>query len=786
MQFSKKWLQTFFSKSLNDFDLSNLLTMAGLEVDDIKNFNELSDNIVVAEIVKVEKHPNADKLNVCEVNVGQESNLQIVCGAPNARQGIKVPCALVGAKLPDFEIKKAKLRGVDSFGMLCSAKEIGLNDELDGLHELHQSAKIGQSIKEALSLNDTIYTLSITPNRGDCLSMIGIAREISAQIKAKMNDVEIIDLSQKFNNSQKVLVEENKACPRYCGIQINQINNKIKLPQWLIGYLDSAGIPSINPVVDITNFVLLEQGQPLHAFDQKKLQGEIKVRRAQKKESLLLLNEQKIDFDGSELVIADNSGPLALAGIMGGQSSAITTDTKEVFLESAFFAPEEIAGRARSFSLSTDSSHRFERGVDYQNTLKAMQRAANLIIKFCGGECSNAVDIQNTLPQRKKIHLRTKKINNILGIDINTKEVEDILSRLNLDFLKQDEHYEVNIPSYRFDLTIEADLIEEVIRLYGYNNIPAITPQSNASIIKNCITNKSLNDIKLSFSNLGYNEVVTYSFIAKDVEEELHENKSLIELNNPIASQMNVMRTKLWGSHLETLTYNINRGQSQVRIFEIAATYHKHKTEIIEETMVSGLLYGSYLPEQWTAEKKYINFFNIKGDIEIISSNLLDFNRTDSGIPASLHPGQTAEIKKRDQHVGWLGQLHPAWQQKYSLDDKVYLFEFKLNSILENPMNRIELPSKLTPVRRDISVLIDKNIAVGDIVATIKSLNIRNLIDFYPFDLYEGSGIDNNKKSIAFLILMQDTYKTLEENEVTRIVDQVLSILQSNFSATLR
>ena len=787
MQFSKTWLQTFFAKSLDDYDLSYLLTMAGLEVDEVLNLDTLSDQIIVGEIVGIEKHPNADKLNICEVNIGQKNSLQIVCGAPNARKGIKIPCALVGAKLPEFEIKKAKLRGVDSFGMLCSAREIGLqSDENDGLYELSQNLEVGLTIKEALSLTDKVYTLSITPNRGDCLSMLGIAREISAQTKLNVTNLIVPETSHKFNNSQKVLIEEKNACPRYCGIQIKNINNTGKLPQWMISYLERGGIGSINPVVDITNFVMLEQGQPLHAFDQKKINGDICVRRAKIGESLMLLNEQKINFMGPELLIADNDGPLALAGIIGGIESSITPETSEVFLESAFFQPEEIAGRARSFALNTDSSHRFERGVDYNNTLRAIYRAVNLIEEFCGGEHSDAIDLVDKLPTRNLIKLRLTKINKILGIDIKELEVEDILKRLNLSFSKKEDHFEVTAPSYRFDLNIEADLIEEVIRLFGYNNIPAITPQSTSSITKTSAINKNLDEIKLHFSNLGYNEVVTYSFIDKESEEKLHENKNIIELNNPIASQMNSMRSKLWASHLETLTYNVNRSQSQVRIFEIASTYHKHNNEIVEEQMVSGLAYGSKYPEQWSEEKKSINFYNIKGDIELISCNLLDILSPKSSIPTALHPGQTGEIFREGNHVGWLGQLHPAWQQKYSLDDKAYLFEFKINSINKSEFNAIELPSKLMPIRRDISVLIDKNIPVASVTDEVKSQAIKWLVDFYPFDIYEGKGIENNKKSIAFLILMQDTYKTLEDNDVNKIVDQVLNILQSKFSATLR
>jgi len=787
MQVSKTWLQTFFNQSLDQIDIENILTMAGLEVDEVKSFDNLSDLVVVAEVVSVEKHPDADRLNVCQVNAGQSKHLQIVCGAPNVRSGLKVPCALVGAKLADFEIKKAKLRGVDSHGMLCSAKEIGLSQEADGLLELNQDTMVGTTIKQALSLDDTVYTLSLTPNRADCLSILGVAREVASLSKIPMKTQNPPAVTSKGKCEQKIEITDQASCPRYCGRQIRGVNNNQKLPDFIIQSLERSGIGLISPIVDITNYVLMELGQPLHAFDQHKLQGQIQVRRANKKEKITLLNEQEVELSDKDLVIADEKGPIALAGIMGGLDSAIDASTTDVFLESAFFSPEVIAGRARSFGLSTDSSHRFERGVDYANTAYALDRATELIIEYCGGVASELIDVQSDLPTRDTIKLNASKVSKVLGLSLDEKIIENAIKSLQMTY-KQTKPgmFEVTPPSYRFDLKIEADLIEEVIRLYGYDNIESILPDQKAEMLEVSDSQIDINETKNKMANLGYTEVVTYSFIDKDLEQELHENKNLIELNNPIASQMNVMRSKLWASHLEVLNYNINRGQSQVRIFEIAPTYHKQNNTIFEQTMVSGLAYGSSMPEQWKYKNEENNFFNIKGDIEIITSNLLGYEMPSKGVPGALHPGQTALITLNGEAVGWLGHLHPVWQQKYDLTEPTFIFEFRLDALQNRSLNDIELPSKLIPVRRDIAVIVDQELLVQDMVSAVNEAKISRLIEFAPFDLYQGQGIDKNKKSIAFLILMQDTYKTLEDSDVTKIVDQVLKILQSKFSATLR
>jgi len=786
MQFSKAWLQDFFDKSIDKVDLGEVLTMSGLEVDDVQDLSKISKLIVVGEIVSIEKHPDADRLNVCQVDIGSEKSIQIVCGAPNARVGIKVPCALVGAKLPDFEIKKAKLRGIESNGMLCSAKELGVSQDSEGLYELGLDKKAGQLIIDALLLNDVIYTLSLTPNRADCLSMLGIARELSALSELPLKKINNQLVSGSFKLNQKVEIDEKNSCPRYCGIQIKNINNEVTLPTWIKQNLERSGIGSVNPVVDIINFVLIEMGQPLHAFDQSKISGVLSVRRANKNESLQLLNDQNIKFKGVELIIADEQGPLALAGIMGGNSSAINVNTKEIFVESAYFDPVHIAGRARSFGLNTDSSHRFERGVDFSSTSSALQRAAALIIQFCGGECSNIIDIENTLPKREPIKLRTKKVTDIMGVVLKDSDIKSILTKLKLTHSSQEGEFLITPPSFRFDLSIEEDLVEEVIRIYGYNNIPALTPTSQDKMTALPNNKKSIFSVKSVLGNLGYNEVVSYSFIDKEIEERLHSNLDIIQLQNPIASQMNVMRSKLWGSHIEALIYNLNRGQNHIRIFEIAPVYQKINSDFKETLMLSGLVYGDAIPEQWSDKKREVNFYDIKGDIEIISSNTLSIKAPKNIIPEIFHPGQAAELLMGQTSVGWLGQLHPAWQQKYELTGKTYLYELSIESLINAEDIKIKLPSKFPPLRRDISVLVNKDTNVGEIVNEVNSHLISRVIDFYPFDIYEGKGVENNKKSIAFLILMQDTYKTLEDEEVNNIVSQVLDILKNKFKASLR
>ena len=784
MQFSKKWLNEFVDKDLNEIKLSDMLTQGGLEVEEIEDLSLISDLVVVGEIIEIQKHPNADRLNVCQVNVGQKESLQIVCGAPNARVGIKVACARVGAKLDKFEIKKAKLRGVDSSGMLCSAKEINISNESEGILELNKNSKVGETIKNCLSLDDQIYHLSITPNRPDCLSMRGIAKEIAAMSnfnyiknkKKEINQINTLDI--------KINVKNNISCPLYCLRKIQKVDNKKEVPGWLKERLERGGIEPINPVVDIVNYMMLEHGQPMHAFDFDKINGDIQVRNANKGEKLLLLNNQEITFFGDELVIADDNNILALAGIMGGLESSITADTTNLLLESAFFSPLSLAGVARKHSLNTESSHRFERGVDFQQTINTLNETTSNIIDLCGGDPSKLIEETNKFPERNKITLRTEKVRQILGLHIDNNEINKTLTALKFNFEECEGGFNVTPPSYRFDINIEEDLVEEVIRIYGFDKIEALPPLTNTVMLGSDSSNRSIYDIKITMSSLGYNEIVSYSFIEEGVEKEFHENNKLIKLDNPIASQMNVMRSKLWGSHVEALLYNINRGQTQIRLFEIASTYMKSNSGYAEKQVLSGVLYGSSQPEQWGIKAKKIDFYDVKGDLETLSEGELKFKKKDA--PGSLHPGKSACILKNDKPVGWVGQLHPKWKQKFGIQEDVFLFEIDLEPLRKKVINEFNIPSKLLPIRKDISVVVDKNISVDDMVQAVKKANINHLREITAFDVYEGENIEKDKKSIAFLILMQDTYKTLEEEQVNNIVMDALKVLQQFFNANLR
>ena len=782
MQFSENWLRSYVNTSLDSDALNHVMIMAGLDVDDSHPLGASFSHVVVGEIVAVKKHPDADRLQVCDVNIGDKT-LQIVCGASNARQGIKVACALVGAKLPSIDIKEAKVRGVESFGMLCSLKELGLAEEADGILELNLDLKNGTDLRIALDLNDQITTLKLTPNRSDCLSVWGVAREVAAISTSSLSPIAYEVNPIKQSEKKNVVVEEKSACPRYCGRIIKNVDNTKLLPDWMTSRLERSNIKSISPIVDITNYVLLEIGQPLHAFDHDKLQGDVVIRFAKPEEPIHLLNDTKIKLSKKDLVIADNSGAIAFAGMMGGMPSSVTDSTQSIFLESAFFDPVVIAGKARAYNLSTDSSYRFERGVDFANTRHALERATSLIIEYCGGEAGEITEVLNALPKRNEIHLRLKKLNAILGIEIPSQDVERIFMQLGFEVNKTIEGFKVTPPSYRFDIAIEEDLIEEVVRLYGYDKIPSHHPVSHQAMLPTSGTyHRSL---KEALTSRGFYEVVTYSFIEDEIEKSLHGNSSPIQLQNPIASQMSTMRSSLWGSHLEVLTYNLNRQVSRLNIFEIAQTFHGAKKDFVETEVISGLSYGSFMPEQWADKIRDIDFYDIKAHVEALTSKSLTFKRSDKTLLA-LHPGQSAEVFLEGQSIGWVGKLHPKWQQHFSLPKAPFIFELKIEKLLEDKAFKYEEISKFLPVRRDIAVVVDDSVEVDSILDAVYKAKIPFLNRIALFDLYQGKGIAENKKSVAFLILMQDTSKTLVDSEADSSVSKIVELLEKQFGATLR
>lgn len=783
MQFSENWLRSLVNTDLDSQALSHALTMAGLEVEEMQPVAAPFSKVVVAKILSAEKHPDADRLQVCKVDVGLAEPLQIVCGAANARAGLLAPCAMVGAELPGISIKQAKVRGVESFGMMCSSKELGITAEATGLMELDNDAVVGQDIREHLDLNDHLLTLKLTPNRSDCLSITGIARDVSAITGATTCFEEIRPVAVELEQTKSVTVIEQAACPRYAGRLVTDINAKALTPAWMVKRLERSGLRSISAVVDITNYVLLVLGQPMHAFDAAKLNGDISVRFAKAGESLALLNDDTIELKADDMVIADAQGAVALAGIMGGNSTAVSDETTDVFLESAFFVPTVIAGKARRLGLSTDSSYRFERGVDFGNTRNALEYATALILHICGGKAGAVTEVIGTLPVRQPVQLRMSRLVSVLGIPFAQEKVAQLLSQLGFSYTTAGEVFTVVPPSYRFDITIEVDLIEEVARLHGYDHIPATPPVAALTMLPAPEHQLHLNQVRDTLVAAGYQEVVTYSFVDESWERDLLGNSAPIKLKNPIASNLSVMRTSIWGGLLDTLVYNLNRKQDRAFLFEIGAVFHRVDVAYQETARISGLAYGSAKPEQWAATNVDIDFFDVKAQVDALIGKTCSYEKAEH---TALHPGQSARILLNGKAIGWLGKLHPKWQQHYDLPKSTYLFELDANAVLGRQLPAYQEVSKLLPVRRDVAVVLDENIAVETVLSAIRNASIPLILDVALFDLYQGKGVADNKKSLALSVLMHDTQKTLTDSDADTAITNLLQLLQNNFGAVLR
>ena len=783
MQFSENWLRSLVDTNLDSDALSHALTMAGLEVEQMQPVAAPFSKVVVAKILSAEKHPDADRLQVCKVDVGLAEPLQIVCGAANARAGLLAPCAMVGAELPGFSIKQAKVRGIESFGMMCSSKELGITAEATGLLELDNDALVGQDIREHLDLNDHLFTLKLTPNRSDCLSITGIARDVGAITGAATKFEEISPAAVELQQSKNVTVTEQAACPRYAGRLVSGINAKAATPAWMVKRLERSGLRSISAVVDVTNYVLLALGQPMHAFDAAKLNGDINVRFAKAGESLELLNESTIELKADDLVIADANSAVALAGIMGGKPTSVSDETTDVFLESAFFVPAVIAGKARRLGLSTDSSYRFERGVDFGNTRHALEFATALILQICGGKAGSVTEVLGTLPVRQSVQLRMSRLVSVLGIPFAQEKVAQLLSQLGFSYTVTGEVFTVEAPSYRFDITIEEDLIEEVARLHGYDHIPATPPVAALTMLAAPERRLHLNQVRDGLVAAGYQEVVTYSFVDESWERDLLGNSSPIRLKNPIASNLSVMRTSLWGGLLDTLSYNLNRKQDRAFLFEIGAVFHQSAGAYQETARVSGLAYGSAKPEQWAATNADIDFFDIKANVDALIGKECSYEKAEH---SALHPGQSAQILIQGKPIGWLGKLHPKWQQHYDLPKNTYLFELDADAVLNKQLPVYHEVSKLLPVRRDLAVVLDENIAVETVLTAIRKANIPLVMDVALFDLYQGKGIADDKKSLALSVLMHDTQKSLTDIDADTVIANLLQLLAKDFDAALR
>lgn len=655
MQFSESWLRTFVNPSLSSEKLAHLLTMAGLEVEEIRPVAPAFDKVVVAQVLTKDKHPDADRLNVLTVDVGQNEPLTIVCGAQNVSVGMKAPCALVGAKLPgDFNIKQAKVRGIASFGMMCSDKELGLAEESNGLLELTADAVVGQSIREHLDLDDHLITLKLTPNRSDCLSLYGVAREVSALTGVSLQVIPQIDYKLDDKHSRKVKVAASAACPRYAGRVIAGVNAKAATPTWMVQRLERCGLRSISALVDVTNYVLLELGQPLHAFDLNKLNGDIEVRFARAGESLKLLNEQTVSLQEDMLVIADSKQPVALAGVMGGEDSAVDDMTTAIFLESAFFAPSVIVGKSRQLGISSDSSYRFERGVDFAATQIALSRATELILDICGGQAEAVTEVLGELPARNPVKLRVPRVQRVLGVSLEAEEIAQILPRLGMVFQQHGDEFSVTPPSYRFDITIEEDLIEEVARVYGYEKITPLPPQATMSILPLVEAQRPAAKLRQALVLRDYQETINYAFVEAEWERDLCGNATPIALKNPIASQMSVMRSSLLGGLLAVLRTNLARKQPRARLFEMGGCFAAEADSYVQHERVAGLAYGTALPEQWGTAARNVDFYDVKADVEaLFAPTALSF--VAAAHPAS-HPGRSAQILLNGQAVGWIGE----------------------------------------------------------------------------------------------------------------------------------
>lgn len=789
MQFSERWLRSLVNPPLSTEQLAHRVTMAGLEVESITAVAPPFSRVVVAEILTAERHPDADRLQVCSVRVGQGEALQIVCGAPNARAGLKTACALVGATLPGaqlqpLQIRQAEVRGVASSGMLCSAKELGIATDADGIMELPADAQVGMNLRELLQLDDPIFTLKITPNRGDCLSVLGVARDVAALTGAALGEVDCTPVAALIADRLNVVVEAPAACPRYCGRVIRGIDSAARTPAWMAERLARSGLRCIHPVVDVTNYVLLELGEPMHGFDLARLAGPIRVRHGRPGERLALLNEQTIEPDETCLVIADDNGPLALAGIMGGVASAVTTATRDIFLEAAHFTPAAVAGRARRFALASDASQRFERGVDPSLPSRAMERATRLILEICGGQAGEVVSAGPGMPAPKDVAFRPERARRILGMDIAAGEMEALLRRLGMALTAAGDCWRIVPPAWRFDISEEVDLVEEVARLKGYEHIPSNRAWSAAEMLPQVERSRAAHEIKNILVSIGYQEVITYSFISHEQHVDIADENGELSLQNPISSQLGVMRGSLLPGLLQTLRHNLNYGQERLRVFEQGRCFNglaPHQ----QPQRLAGLAYGSCWPEQWGAGSRPTDFYDIKGDIDALFAPYPLEYRAAQRHPA-LHPGQCASLHMDGQQVGWLGALHPRLVQKYGLQRVAMLFEVDWSALCRRELPRYQGISRYPAVRRDLAVVVDDRLEVGEILLAVRAMLPETITAFELFDLYQGQGIEQGKKSLAFRMLLKHTEKTLTEVEIEAAVSQVVTFLIKRFNAVLR
>ena len=788
MKISENWLREWVNPAITTDELIAQLTMAGLEVEGVEPAGAKIQGVVVGEVISLEPHPDADKLSLCQVSDG-ENTVPVICGAKNVRQGLKVVFAKVGAQLPDMKIKKAKLRGIESQGMLCSVAELKMAEASDGIFELPEDAPVGTDIVEYLQLNDQVIEIDLTPNRGDCLSLAGVAREVSA-INNQAIEIEVApEIDESLAETFAVELQAPEACPRYVGRIIRGINPQAKTPMWMQEKLRRSDLRPISPVVDITNYVMMELGQPMHGFDFDKLAGGIIVRRATAGEKLSLLDGSEIECRDDTLLIADHEKPLAVAGIMGGLDSSVQSETLNVFFEAAFFTPIDIAGKARSYGMHTDSSHRFERGVDSQLQLRATQRATELLIEIAGGEAGPIIDCSddNHLPEQAEVILRYDRISRLLGIKVDRKEVVKMLEGLGMKVVENESGWLVKPPSYRFDINIEADLIEEVGRMVGYNNIPGTREAAHIRVESFSETRINLNQIRDVLVEQGFHEAVTYSFVSPEMQAILDPGQETLPLSNPISSDMAVMRTRLLPGLVQALQHNVNRQQSRVRLFESGLCFVPDDQGLTQRPHIAAVITGNSLEEGWHSKPSSVDFFDIKGNLESIlhlsDGSRYQFTRSENPI---LHPGQGADILVDGEIIGFVGALHPSVMAKLQLNQPVFVFEVDLKSILRAPLAEFSELSKYPSIRRDISLSVDTDISVQALIDCIYAIKSDILQEVFVFDVYTGKEVRNSRKSVALGLILQDFSRTLVDEDVEKLVVKVLAQLKNQYNAVLR
>lgn len=794
MKFSELWLREWVNPAISSEALSDQITMAGLEVDGVDPVAGAFSGVVVGEVVECGQHPNADKLRVTKVNVGGGRLLDIVCGAPNCRQGLKVAVATVGAVLPgDFKIKAAKLRGEPSEGMLCSFSELGISEDHDGIIELPLDAPVGTDIREFLKLDDNTIEISVTPNRADCLGIIGVARDVAVVNQLPLVEPEMNPVAATIDASLSIDVQAPDACPRYLGRVIKGIDVKAPTPLWMREKLRRCGTRSIDAVVDITNYVLLELGQPMHAFDLSRIHGGIVVRMAQKDEALTLLDGTEAKLKEDTLVIADHEKALAMAGIFGGEHSGVNNETQDVLLESAFFAPLSITGRARRQGLHTDASHRYERGVDPEMQHRAIERATALLISICGGKAGPVIDVTSHahLPKAGTITLRREKLDRLIGHHVEDAQVTDILTRLGCKVEHHADHWVAVAPSWRFDMQIEEDLVEEVARLYGYNNIPDVPVKANLEMTKHREANLSLKRVKNLLVDRGFQEAITYSFVDPKVQALLHPGEEALILPSPISTEMSAMRLSLWSGLLTAVVNNQNRQQSRVRLFESGLRFvpdTQADLGIRQDVMLSGVISGNKNEEHWDLARQAVDYYDLKGDLEAILELTGKMNDVQFRVEANpaLHPGQSAAIYLCGERIGFIGVVHPELERKLDLNGRTVVFEMLWNKVADRVLPDAKEISRFPANRRDIAIVVAENVPADDILAECKKVGANQVVGVNLFDVYRGKGVAEGYKSLAISLVLQDTARTLEEEEIAATVAKCVEALKQRFQASLR